>query len=355
MKLFHILPIALVAALSVLPASAQSVRVLGRAAIAGDGTFSVQWPGSGFEATFTGPRLTVTVEDWGDSAYHVEIDGEEAVLELEPGRNQYNIYSGAPGEHTVRVTRKTSANSGPSRFSYIRASGRTHPTRARDRRMLVIGDDNVTGYGVLGEDRTCSFSYATQDHARTFAALAASSFDADLHAIGFDGRGLDRNHGDNPDLTMRELNQVVLPGAPLFWDVSKYQPQVVVVNLGASDFWNGETGDEFDKSYADFLGELRGDYPEALIIAAMGPQLHGEVREAAHNSVKWAVAARQQAGDDKVEFLEFELARQGRVWGCDWHPGIDTQAGMAWDLEDLIHERLGWDVGGWAEDMLAGK
>lgn len=334
---------ALLAATLAAPAIAQDVRVLGRADVRGDGSFAVQWSGSGFETTFTGSKLYAQIGDWGLNIYRIEIDGMEATLKLEDGLRTYLLYDGVEGEHTMRVTRRTSADAGPTYFNYIRADGKVKPTKAPDRRMLVIGDANVTGYGVLGEDAQCRFSYETQDHGQSFGAITADYFGAELHTIAADGRGLTRNYDDAAKPTLADILKLTLPDEAGRWQASAFKPDVVIVDLGVADFWNGDPGAMFDQAYVDLLTNLRSDYPEAYVITTVGPQHNGKLRDAMVGSIKGAVESVSKKGDDNVEYIELPLAQEGRILGCDWHPGVDSQLTMSSILAEKISDRLDWD------------
>lgn len=332
---------ALAAASMMMPAMAQDVRVLGRADVRGDGSFVVQWSGSGFEAKFTGSEFYAQIDDWGSNIYRIEVDGMEATLDLQEGLRTYQLFDGEDGEHTIRVTRRTAAGAGPTYFDYIRADN-LEPTEAPRRRMLVIGDDNVTGYGVLGEDQRCSFSWTNQDHGQAFGALTAEYFGADIQTIAVDGIGLVRNYGDSEGDTMADLVDRAIPASGRVWLTRRYTPDVVVVNLGAADFWDGDPGEHFDEAYVDLLTDLREDYPEALVLTTVGPQHSGATRTAMVSSIRGAVATRLSRGDENVEYFELPLASDGRVYGCDWHAGVDSQLEMADLLADRLIERLSW-------------
>jgi lysophospholipase L1-like esterase len=327
------------AACAIAPAEAQSVRVVGRS-VAEPGGFTVQWSGAGFEARFTGPILTATIEDGGESIYEIDVDGRTTVVDLDAGSKPYTLWSGPPGTHVVRVTRRTGVNSGPTRFTNIRAQSLAS-TPTPDRRILVIGDSISTGYGVGGVDQSCGFTYPTEIATEAYPVLTARTYGADVHVIAIDGFGLVRNY-DGGAFTMRAASWRTSPWDETRWPVSSWQPHAIVVNLGTNDFGHGDPGEGYDRAYVEFLGELRAAYPQAQIYAAIGPMLNGEILEAARASVRAAIRARNDAGDRKIEFLTFTPAETGRVWGCDWHPGRDTQKGMSLALNHAISRSLGW-------------
>jgi Carbohydrate esterase 2 N-terminal len=82
-------------------AHAEGVRILGRYMASPTGGFTVQWPASGFEATFTGAQLVATIEDWGSNWFNIEIDGAVTTLDLQPGVNTYTpvLGSGRPAHN----------------------------------------------------------------------------------------------------------------------------------------------------------------------------------------------------------------------------------------------------------------
>ena len=323
------------------PASAQDVRVLGRSIPDRSGGFTMQWPGSGFEARFRGTTLTASIEDYGQTSLNVEVDGKVSRLDLTPGTHVYTLFTGAGGDHTIRITRRTNANAGPTRIGMVRSDGTVQPTAAPERRMLVIGDSVSSGYGVEGTDQSCTYSRATQNHDAAYAALTARAFGADLHSLAIDGAGLVRNYsGAKSTITSQIKN--TLPDDPRPWSVAAFQPQVIVVYLGTNDFSGSDPEPGFGSAYVKILGDLRSDYPKAQIFAAVGPMLGGSAYTAARDAIRAAVKARRALGDSKAEVIEFQPPRSARQFGCDWHPGLDAQKNMAETLQRAIARDLGW-------------
>jgi hypothetical protein len=317
------------------------MRFLGRVSPGHAGEVFLQWPGSGFETAFNGAWLTARITDPGGNWLEVEADGASSRLELKPGTHTYALFQGSPGRHTVRVARRTGANSGMTRIETVSSDGRLEATPAPTRRMMVIGDSMASGFGVEGDDETCIYSPATQNHEAAFGALAARRFGADLHSVSIDGAGLVRNQwGEGP--TLQERIWDTLPAIPEPWKAAAYSPQAVVINVGVTDFEQGDPGPAFDEAYIGMLKDLRAAYPDAVIIGAFGAMLDGDRYTAARESIREAVAARADAGDSKVRFLEFDLTDGPRRWGCAWHPGLDAQQDMARQIETVLIEDLDW-------------
>ena len=51
---------------------------------------------------------------------------------------------------------------------------------------------------------------------------------------------------------------------------------------------------------------------------------------------------RSAAHGGEVGRVHFTLSPEGRVLGCDWHPGLDTQARMGREIVRMLSEDLGW-------------
>jgi lysophospholipase L1-like esterase len=320
-------------------AHAEGVRILGRYMASPTGGFTVQWPASGFEATFTGAQLVATIEDWGSNWFNIEIDGAVTTLDLQPGVNTYTLFSGPAGPHIIKVTRRTGAQVGPTRFVAIRTkSGSLTPTEAPDRKMLVIGDSITSGYGVECVERTLAYAHATQNADLAYPTLTAKAFGADLQSISIDGRGLTRNYAGDDD-TMQLSAWRTLPDISSPWPVSGWQPQAIVINLGVNDFGAGDPGEAFDIAYVDMLRKLRSSYPSAQIIATTGAMPDAVHAVAIKASVQGAVEA---VNDPKTSFLEFRVTNTPQRYGCDWHPGRDAHGQMTQTLQATLAQLLGW-------------
>lgn len=75
-----------------------------------------------------------------------------------------------------------------AQFFGFRCAGRfLTPPEGPARRIEVIGDSITCGYGVDGADQYCPFSAATENHYRTYAAIAARDLGADLATLAWSG------------------------------------------------------------------------------------------------------------------------------------------------------------------------
>jgi hypothetical protein len=93
-------------------------------------------------------------------------------------------------------------------------------------------------------------------------------------------------------------------------------------------------------AYTAFLGHLREKYPSAFILALAPTLLSGSDLTTAESYVNKAVAARNGAGDKKVEAYSMMVQSEG--WGCDYHPSLKTHANMGASLTTVLKDRMGW-------------
>jgi lysophospholipase L1-like esterase len=134
-----------------------------------------------------------------------------------------------------------------------------------------------------------------------------------------------------------------LPEDPTsLWDFSKYQPHVVVVNLGTNDNAGGDPGAPFTAAYTQLLEALRGHYPSARIYGAVGTMLGGADYDRIKGYVQTALTARGATGDDNLALLELGSQVSTDGLGCDYHPSLKTHELMAAKLEAALRTDLGW-------------
>src|SRR5262249_8663603 len=127
---------------------------------------------------------------------------------------------------------------------------------------------------------TCSFSLATEDHYQSYGAITARNLDADLISVSWSGIGIYHNCCDPSKTggTMPDTYDYALPppeSPPTNWDFSKWQPELVLINLGTNDYTGGDPGQPFTDAYVTFVKRVRKNYPNAYIMLLIGTMLEG--------------------------------------------------------------------------------
>ncbi|MFN3312366.1 MAG: GDSL-type esterase/lipase family protein [Hyphomonas sp.] len=323
-----------------------NIRIEGRAAFGETGDLTVHWPGSGAHFLVQGGSLVAEIEaETRDSWLNISAGGEITPLRLRRGWHAYNLrVSSEAGPTEVRITRRTGPQTGAVTFHGFRIDGDMRPAPAPGRGLLILGDSITVGYGVLGASEACAYSPQTEDFSQTYAARLGRSFGAEVHAVAYSGRGLVRNWDGGPGTVMSEVWQWLTPEGGA-WTPAAFQPDAVLIALGTNDFSTAHPGPAYAETYVRLLSDLSAAYPGARLYAVTGPLLPEDLRAPMEAETSRAVAefaARGGPRDSQVRRVSLSLAPEGRIYGCDWHPGLDTQARMAGELAAILAEDLGW-------------
>lgn len=343
------------------------VSYAGRVDCAAPGGPRLGFVGASVELRFVGSGLTLLLKDFGRGTpqttnyYDVSVDGgPPRLLEVSPAQERYELCAGLPeGEHRVELFKRGEASPGgvagaghAQVLGFVLRGSRLLPVAPSQRRLEFVGDSITCGYGNELETTTPEsepYTSLRSNGHKAYGAATAALLDARYSAVAFSGRGMSRNYGGTPGALVPELYSTSVPDEPAAspWDPDQYRPHAIIVNLGTNDFSTpGVNRAEFVRRYTEFLARLRGYYPEALLVAALGPMLNDSYPPGenawshARADVQAAVDARSKAGDRKVRVVFFEP--QTPPFGEDWHPTATTHAKMAQQLAPLLKSWLGW-------------
>lgn len=228
------------------------------------------------------------------------------------------------------------------------------PLPTKELQIEFIGDSITCGYGIDLEEAETEFETRTEDVMKAYAYQTATLLDADYSMVSFSGYGIISGYTDSGIKQVHQLvpsyyeqigfsyakpcNQLEL--ANVSWDFSKFQPQVVVVNLGTNDdsYCQEEKTrqEEFQKKYADFLQTIRSHNPKAKILCTlgiMGGRLFPFVEEAVNEY-------QTKTGDPFIWTMKFDeqLLEDGYVTA--YHPTVVTHEKAARKLAQKIRELL---------------
>lgn len=337
-------------------------------------TVRFAWSGSSFETRFEGSvslvmRLraapvrphkvmkegkVVAIEERA-TPYSVFVDGRPpVVIQVSADQERYELASGLDpsASHDVRVVREAEAFAGVHELIGFQLSpgGKPLPPRERPRRIEVIGDSISCGYGVLGEDAACHFTFATERASAAYPALLGEALDADVTNVCWSGKGVLRNFDGSTHGTMRELFETTLPPIPLDdsgvnltastrWELSAAPaPDAVIVNLGTNDFLGGAGRPldvpAFEDAYVAFLRRIRSVYPAAWIFVTTSAMMT-EVPPAFAR----VVSRRTAEGDARIDHVA--LPSDAPHWGCDTHPDRELNVRIAARIGAVVKSRLG--------------
>ena len=140
----------------------------------------------------------------------------------------------------------------PEFWGFVLDEGRQliEAPRLPSRKIEFIGNSITCGYGNEGLKKEEGFDYATENHYYSYASITARNLQAQHWVVARSGIGAYRNY-DGPKTGNPESNMPVqyeytgyawkpeLRKEPTFlqekWDFSRYQPDVVCINLGTND------------------------------------------------------------------------------------------------------------------------
>ncbi|HVV48662.1 MAG TPA: GDSL-type esterase/lipase family protein, partial [Polyangia bacterium] len=249
------------------------------------------------------------------------------------------------GTHTVELYRQTEGPEGDAQLTGLTVAGGNllAPPAGPARLLEVIGDSITCGYGDLGtlSDSDC---YPTESDWDSYASVAARALGAEVSTICASGRGVVRNYGGDTAGTLPMLYPLTMANdATPAWGF-QIEPDAVVVNLGTNDISNnkGDPGTAFEQAYEGLLATVRGRYPHAYIVAIIGPLLSGGDLTTIEGHIQNAVAARNTAGDARVEFFDQIQPQSTSAAACQYHPNATEQTLMGNQVAGELRARLGW-------------
>jgi lysophospholipase L1-like esterase len=255
------------------------------------------------------------------------------------GQNSLSLATGLTnGEHDVLIWRNTEASTGVTQFTGLSNFGTggalLAPPIAPARRIEIIGDSLSAGAGVEGTSTTCNPNIdAFTNNYLAYGSVAARTVKADVVTIAWSGIGVYRSYSSSAP-TMPQRYSDAIPNDSTAWDFTKYQPHVVVMNLGTNDFGSGNPGQPYVDAYVDFAKTVRSKYATANFILI---DMYGGERLTAVNSV---VSALKSGGDSKVEMLSFNSVQNNLA--CNQHPNQAAQAAMGGVLATRLKALMGW-------------
>jgi len=330
------------------PTSSSNVLYIGRFNTSDATGPRSAWSATTIKANFSGTGISANLVSVGDNWYNVAIDGVvQTPVHAPAGTNGLvALASGlASGNHTIEFVRRTEAYLGDVQFKGFSVTGGQllAPPPPSARRIEFIGDSITCGYGDEGIDQYHSFTPQNENAYLAYGPVTARALGADQFVIAWSGKGVIRNYSDATDM-MPSLYLRILPyDTTTLWNPSQWVPQVVVINLGTNDFASGVPDKTtFTTGYANFVAQIRSQYPSAHIYLALGPMLSGTNLTSARDYITTVVNQRTAAGDAKVHFIEFPVQDGSLGYGEDWHPSVAEQAVMANQLIAQIKTDLGW-------------
>ena len=127
------------------------------------------------------------------------------------------------------------------------------------------------------------------------------------------------------------------------WDFSRYQPDVVCINLGTNDL----STQSYDvtllkQGYQRLLKLVRDHNPKAKIVFLCGSMLNGKELEIAKQILDEVKTEANKAGDKEVYRFNFTPQNGDLGFGNDYHPSIRQHEKMAAELAAYLRTLMHW-------------
>lgn len=328
------------------------IQYLGRISFLNPESPMFTFPSVQIRATFTGTSLRMIAKP--KSGYFMaQIDHSEAFkVSFNSERDSIVTLATAllEGAHQIQLMYVTEGYERRAEFrGFLLDQGHQllPPPSLSNRRIEFIGNSITCGYGVESTDRDAPFQDETCNHYLTYAARTARNLQAEEISVCRSGIGVYRNYdgprsGDKINMNT-EYSHTLLYDNSQQWDFSRYQPQIVCINLGTNDTsTSGADPKLLKKGYENLLRQVRQAYADAKIVFLCGPMMGGEALTLAQKTMDEVVAEANRKGDNQVFRFDFKPQNGDLGYGASWHPSYWQHEQMAGELTPFLRKLMGW-------------
>jgi len=326
---------------------------MGRVGIT-DSCAEIYWTGTSMKMRVKSTKTVKALlsDEKGNNYYFVIIDGDSASahkIKIDKEKKLYNLANLDGKKHTIELFKVTNTDLITTRFYGFEVDEKAKILKAPKkpkRKIEFFGNSITCGYGV---DTITNNSGAPEffNNYRAFGAITARHLNAQYFCTAKSGIGITISWF--PEI-MPDIYDRLNPKDTLSkWNFSKYQPDIVVVNLFQNDSWlvNQPQHEQFkarfgtDKpseefiitAYKNFIQSLRSKYPKAEIICCLGNM------DATKEGSKWPGYIDEAVALIKDKKITTHYFAYKNTPG---HPSIEEQAAMANDLVHFIEKEKYW-------------
>lgn len=300
------------------------------------------WQGTEVRARFSGKRMGLRFSDaWGQNFFNVIVDGRIWVLKLnEWGSHDYLLtQSLSEGIHELILFKRTEANSGNAVFGGLildeggKIEAKPEPLPLR----IEFYGDSITA-GACNENPPDTEQYddlSTHNNYNSYGAITARNLNAEYVCIAVSGIGL--CYSWNSFRMTDVYDRLYLHDSSRRHDFKGRKPDIVVLNLGQNDFGYARANEmefpvDFTEKYVAWVRKIRGGYPEAYIVCAIGGMSAYADSPEFRTAFDKAVAELKTA-DKKITSFIFKSFTYN-------HPRADTHAKMAEELTAFLKKEV---------------
>ena len=222
------------------------------------------------------------------------------------------------------------------------------PPALPERTIEFIGNSITCGYGNESVVAPDPFEYETENHYLTYAQRTCRALGAYAHVVARSGIGVYRSYGGPKEGTPENVMTTEYEYTNLYdrserWDFSRFQPQLVCINLGTNDLSTNNYDTKLLKAaYQRFLKQVRQHNPKAKILFMCGSMLNGKELEIARNILNEVSEEANKQGDKEVYRFDFTPQKGDLGFGASWHPSLRQHEKMAVELTAYLRKLMKW-------------
>ena len=210
------------------------------------------------------------------------------------------------------------------------------------RKIEFIGNSITCGYGNEGLKKEEGFDYATENHYYSYASITSAYRNYGEAKTGSPGSCMPMQYEYTGYAWKPELRQEATILSEK-WDFSRYQPDVICINLGTNDTsTNNYDLDLLKQGYQKLLKQVRDHNPEAKIVFLTGSMLYNKELKEVKRLLDEVTSEAQKAGDKEVYRFDMTPISGNEWYGNDYHPNIYQDEKMAGELTAYLRGLMNW-------------
>lgn len=348
---------------SIISPTDQFIQYTGRISFANPERPAWNFPGIQIVASFEGTSLRMMAKP-RSGYFMAQIDQAEPFKVAFRGERDsvVTLATALPnGVHTVRLMYAIEGYEFyPEFWGFVLDKGKklVETPALPSRKIEFIGNSITCGYGNEGLKKEEGFDYATENHYYSYASITARNLEAQHWVVARSGIGVYRNYAGpktgNPESNMLAQYEYVgyawkpdLRKEATFlnekWDFSRYQPDVVCINLGTNDLSTPNYDLQLLKqNYQKLLKMVRQHNPKAKIVFLTGTMLGKKESDIQQQMLDEIAAEAKKAGDQEVYRFDMTPISGNEWYGNDYHPNIYQDEKMAGELTAYLRGLMNW-------------
>lgn len=333
------------------PANHKGIVYTGRVNFSNPESPLMVYPGTMIRANFTGNFISMKAKP-GSGYFMVSIDNQPARKIFFGAQDSViNIGRDMKGSrHSISIMLSYEGYKARPEFRGFLLGdgcGLTGTPTLPERKLEYIGNSITCGYGVEATNAKVHFSDSTENHYYTYAAITSRALNVKHMVVARSGIGMYRNYNGpkegSVDIMPKWYEYTSLYDDSQKWEHSKYNADVICINLGTNDFSTRNYDVAlYKKNYETFVKRLRQLHPKSKIVMMTGPMLTGAVDSEHKMAVDAVYRALSSQGLKDIYRFDFSTQTGNLGYGADYHPSKAQQVKMANELIPFIRKITGW-------------